>query len=291
MDERDALQQRVFPRLRELCLARGARFQPVDLRWGVGEEASRDQQALNIRLAEVERCRLTSPRPNFIVLLGDRYGWRPPPPQIPVDEFERLATGVTDAEDRKLLEGWYLRDDNAVPAERRLRSREGEFEDREAWAPVEARLCSILETAARSAYLEDSKYGASATEQEIVNGALTVPDASEHVFCFLRTIADLPADASAGSFRDLDANGQPDNGAAERLALLKERLRGYLPGNVHEYAAAWTDSGPSREHLDQLCDDVESSLSRLILSGLERIEEHDDLDHEVDEHRRFGARR
>jgi hypothetical protein len=31
-------------------------------------------------------------------------------------------------------------------------------------------------------------YEASATEQEIVNGALAVPDATEHVFAFFRAI-------------------------------------------------------------------------------------------------------
>jgi len=32
-DEREALREYVYPRLRELCLQGGARFQPVDLRW------------------------------------------------------------------------------------------------------------------------------------------------------------------------------------------------------------------------------------------------------------------
>ena len=44
--ERNALQEKVFPRLRELCQAHGARFQVIDLRWGVSEEASLDQQTL-----------------------------------------------------------------------------------------------------------------------------------------------------------------------------------------------------------------------------------------------------
>ena len=39
--EGDALQARVFPRLREYCQKRGCRFQAIDLRWGVGEEAVR----------------------------------------------------------------------------------------------------------------------------------------------------------------------------------------------------------------------------------------------------------
>ena len=85
--ERNALQERVFPRLRELCQQHGARFQAIDLRWGVSNEASLDQQAMNICLGEIARCQQASPRPNFIVLLGDRYGWCPPPSQIPAAEF------------------------------------------------------------------------------------------------------------------------------------------------------------------------------------------------------------
>ena len=80
--ERNALQARVFPRLRDLAAKHGYRFQVIDLRWGVSEEASLDQQAMNICLSEVARCQETSPRPNFIVLLGDRYGWMPPPSKI-----------------------------------------------------------------------------------------------------------------------------------------------------------------------------------------------------------------
>jgi len=44
--ERNAAQARVFPRLRELSAQHGASLQPIDLRWGVSEEASLDQQAM-----------------------------------------------------------------------------------------------------------------------------------------------------------------------------------------------------------------------------------------------------
>jgi hypothetical protein len=75
--ERNALQQHVFPRLRELCMRHGCRFQAIDLRWGASEEAALDQQTMKICLKEIARCQEVTPRPNFIVLLGDRYGWRP----------------------------------------------------------------------------------------------------------------------------------------------------------------------------------------------------------------------
>ena len=64
-EKRNALQKYVFPRLRELCMQHGCRFQAIDLRWGVSEEASRDQQTMRICLEEITRCQRVTPRPNF----------------------------------------------------------------------------------------------------------------------------------------------------------------------------------------------------------------------------------
>jgi hypothetical protein len=53
-EERNALQQRVFPRLRELCLQHGCRFQAIDLRWGVSEQdATRDKNVVSACLNRV----------------------------------------------------------------------------------------------------------------------------------------------------------------------------------------------------------------------------------------------
>jgi hypothetical protein len=90
VEERNVLQTWVFPRLRQHCLANGTRFQVVDLRWGISEDATVQQQTLRICLNEIERCRKVSPCPNFLALLGDRYGWCPLPDEIPINEFEHL---------------------------------------------------------------------------------------------------------------------------------------------------------------------------------------------------------
>ena len=37
--ERNALQEKVFPRLRDLATAQRRRFQVIDLRWSISEEA------------------------------------------------------------------------------------------------------------------------------------------------------------------------------------------------------------------------------------------------------------
>lgn len=129
----NALQQYVFPRLAELCASRNARFQAVDLRWGVSEEASLDQRAIPICLTEIERCQRMTPRPNFIVLLGDRYGWRPLPARIGAEEFEEILAMVPEDDARLLVwvadqpaeaKGWYRCDENGDPREYVLRPRE-----------------------------------------------------------------------------------------------------------------------------------------------------------------------
>ena len=106
--ERDALQRDVFPRLRKLCEENNARFQAIDLRWGVRDEAALDQQTMEICLREIDRCQQTGIKPNFIVLLGDRYGWRPLPAWIEAGEFERICDRVADAEKRQ-IDDWYER--------------------------------------------------------------------------------------------------------------------------------------------------------------------------------------
>ena len=42
VEERNFLQKYVFPRLELLCKEHGALFQPIDLRWGVRDEAALD---------------------------------------------------------------------------------------------------------------------------------------------------------------------------------------------------------------------------------------------------------
>jgi WD40 repeat protein/Flp pilus assembly protein TadD len=205
--ERNALQAYVFPRLRELCEQHGSRFQPIDLRWGVSEEASLDQQAMNICLGEVDRCQKISPRPNFIVLLGNRYGWMPPPAQIPKKEYQAIQTQVSQ-EEEALLKDWYKLDTNALDPEYRLQPRKKgkKYEKYADWQPVEAELQRILADAVARLPMDEKRklvYQASATHQEIQAGALEQKDAPEHVFCFFRDIPGLPKTFSKPAYDEI----------------------------------------------------------------------------------------
>ena len=292
-EERNALQQRVFPRLRDLCMQHGCRFQAIDLRWGIREEAALDQRTMKICVEELRRCRKVTPRPNFIVLLGDRYGWLPVPEEIPALEFEEIQKRVPDS-GRKLLDEWYRRDENAVPPVYLLQPRTGEYVDYATWQTVERRLHSILIESIEGVALEHSdrlKYVASATEQEIHLGALRVPDAHDHVYCFFRGIEGLPEGETAKDFIDLDEHGKKDEDARDRLHSLKETLRGSLQGNVFDYKAKWTDNDISTTHLDKLCNDVYDSLSRVITEEIEKLEAVDVLEKETAEQSAFGRDR
>jgi hypothetical protein len=334
--ERNALQESVFPRLKTLCAEHGTRFQAIDLRWGVSEEAGRDQQTMAICLDEVKRCQTASPKPNFIVLLGDRYGWCPLPASIEAPEFEEILAKVP-AEERALLAfdearleegiGWYRRDDNAVPVAYQLRERkvavpEGASDeqkraaqDREeaSWREDEARMRDALRRAIGAlAWAGDDerriKYASSATEQEILRGALGVPDAPEHVFGFFRTIENfddlvgsVPAEPPTGEadpelpppekFLDLTPDRVPDEKARERLGDLKRRLEDRLPGHVRQYRARWEGDRISRDHLDQLCEDLFEALAGVITAEIGQIEAKPELEKEIEDHERFGEDR
>ena len=264
--ERDALQRDVFPRLRKLCEANGARFQAIDLRWGVRDEAALDQQTMQICLREIERCQQTGIKPNFIVLLGERYGWRPLPARIEAAEFEEVRGRVTDA-GKRLIDDWYERDDNAVPPEYLLKPRTGEFADKDRWEEMEQSLHRILREAARDAGLAPEaliKYEASATHQEILKGLGQSEADRRHVFAFFREVAE---------------------GAAEdaELAALKEDLRQKLPGeNVRRFQIG---------EVEKLCTDVEDALRKVILDETSRFTSRDGLDLEIEAHDRFAADR
>lgn len=95
--ERNALQEHVYPKLEQLCSQNGFQFQAIDLRWGVSSEAGLDHRTMRICFDELRRAQELSPRPNFLILLGNRYGWRPLPEEISLGEFqaqERAASQV-----------------------------------------------------------------------------------------------------------------------------------------------------------------------------------------------------
>jgi len=284
VSERNALESVAFPALREYCEERGARFQPIDLRWGVSDEAFLDQQAIPICLQEIARCQDVSPRPNFIVLLGQRYGARPLPAYVKAEEFETILETL-EPRDVEHIRKWYRRDDNALRPEYSLLAREGEYRDKGVWEAEEAKLRAILQKGVEAtptiAPRERSKYFQSATHQEIEHGALhPATNAHSHVFAYFRTITNAPEEARARGFID--------GGDRASLDALKLELEERLPEeNIYKYDCEWKDDGPTTD-LQALAERVRSDLEKIIDEELTTFARRSEFELERDAHDDFG---
>lgn len=205
--ERELLQTEVFPYISNYCEEYGFQFQPVDLRWGVNEEAQLDQKTLDVCLDEVKACK-SYPHPNFLIMAGDRYGWVPNPYMIEQKEFENILSyieknnkdfeieywlyrdkdnSIKQSKNRltnslELLKQWYELDENQIPVSYVLQKRTDRSKNSyvdytvyENWAPEENALRTTLQLAAKNIGLskvKGEKYFISATEHEVKEGII-----------------------------------------------------------------------------------------------------------------------
>lgn len=146
--ERNALQNFVFPRLKKLCEENNFSFQPVDLRWGVTDESSEDNKTMEYCLNEVKRCS-SDPKPNLLILFGQRYGWGPLPSYIEPDIFNIILGKIDDINFTKelLLEAKdkWLEDINKESVEEKKQKLQNEYNDALKYKFKNANLKKLLE--------------------------------------------------------------------------------------------------------------------------------------------------
>ena len=99
--EREYLHTSVFPELETRLRQRHLHLEPIDLRWQL--EAGSDDEELSNRLRTLGVClgEINRARPFQVVLVGDRYGWVPPPERVEAAAEE--AGFQTDAAGKSLL--------------------------------------------------------------------------------------------------------------------------------------------------------------------------------------------
>ncbi len=237
--ERTVLQERVFPVLRTFCAEQGFRLQPIDLRWGVSDEAGTDRQTLTICFDELERCRTLSPDCFLLILLGDRYGTHILPPTIPVVVVTRLLAFCSEQE-RATFASAYQLDENAIPPEYALLRANGpeRVEDEE--------LRQLLVRATRAAGLTENErlpFEASATQREIQRGLLDLPRGSGYergVLCAVRQFTGEPRGAETRQY--LDEN--QDRAALARM-LTAAGLERLPASQILRYRVEWSSKrGP-----------------------------------------------
>ena len=184
--ERNILHKVILPEVKKYCRAKGFTLQAIDLRWGINNEAQKDQKTLPMCLTEVANCK-AYPHPNFIIFLGSRYGWIPLPYMIEKLEFEEILKNTDKA---KELNEWYFLDENQIPSSYILKSRTGKFEDFEIWEKKENELREILQNASKNLTDDkNKKYITSATHyefEEILKG----DDNNQYIISIIRDIKD-----------------------------------------------------------------------------------------------------
>ena len=290
--ERWILQRDVFPKLEKYCEENNARFQAVDLRWGVNEESQLNQKTVDICLNEISRCQKLSPRPNFLILLGNRYGWQPVPAKIPETEMDEILSQLEE-KNKALIKEWYKLDTNAIPAEYILQPRGEKYKQYSKWEKVEKEIKEILRKAVDKLGFSDEqrvKYFASATHQEIIRGALNPPtdidDPEEHVFAFAREIRDLPQDETAKDYIEIK-EGKPDEESKTALDNLKKELKSKLGDHYVNYDADWKDNKSQIRDPEKFAEDVYVFLHDIIKEQLESTISNDEIEQEIKRHKAF----
>ncbi|XP_031634312.1 NACHT domain- and WD repeat-containing protein 1-like [Contarinia nasturtii] len=165
------------------------------MRWGVRDESTDDHMTTELCMKEIENCQRLSMGPNFVVFLGQKYGYRPIPTYILSSELQLLRDELTTLNvDGNLLDMWYKKDSNAVPPISVLqpissilvnfnnkRVPKLQAEDQAVWWDTLGKMQKILRKAAASlcgsgAIDKDQmhNYFMSVTEREVINGILNV---------------------------------------------------------------------------------------------------------------------
>ncbi|MEW6349906.1 MAG: AAA family ATPase [Thermodesulfobacteriota bacterium] len=223
--ERDHLNRWVFPELRDRCRRRGIRFVAVDLRWGVTQAEAESGAVLTRCLEEIKNCGF------FVGLVGERYGWVPPPPApetIPAYIFRDVFDhGALAAQARDVLAKCYEPD---VPEDTRC------FRIRES----AARLPTVI---GRLASFWRAKAYYSITAQEILQAIVAPGNALTFASFYLRQLPkpgpEVPAELEQ-KLRTVFQEQEPKCSVA--AASLTHRIRGLGASGrltVHTYDVAF----------------------------------------------------
>ncbi|XP_039275654.1 NACHT and WD repeat domain-containing protein 2 [Nilaparvata lugens] len=269
--ERNTLMAQCYPKIKDYCREKhGLEFQVVDMRWGVRDEATDDHMTTELCMREIQNCQRLSMGPNFVVFLGQKYGYRPIPTYILSSELQmlrdELANGGTDV---TLLDMWYRKDSNAVPPISVLqpissilinfnnkRIPKLQQHDQAVWWDTLGKMQKLLRKAAAQLFNAGKipkdimhNYFMSVTEREVINGVLNVKNTKNHCLAYVRYINNINLQnlKKASLFLDI-MNRSVDIEASRLLANLRdERLTAKIEAsNYQRYTIEWI----GREGLD-----------------------------------------
>uniref|UniRef100_T1J835 NACHT domain-containing protein n=1 Tax=Strigamia maritima TaxID=126957 RepID=T1J835_STRMM len=292
--ERNTLMEQVYPKLKDYCRERhGLEFQVVDMRWGVRDEATDDHMTTELCMKEIQNCQRLSMGPNFVVFLGQKYGYRPIPTIILGTEFVSLRQALVSAgTDVSLLDTWYKEDANSVPSVYILqpissilinfsnkRTPKLQAQDQATWWLTLEKMQKLLRKAAEICLNQGimdkdavHNYFMSVTEREVINGILNVKNTKNTCLGYLRYINNINLGNAKAACKYVDMIGRAvDNEAGRLLANLRdERVPTKLESsNISRYTIEWIgreglDADTHEEYLQQFITHFYRSISKLV---------------------------
>eukprot|EP00301_Raphidiophrys_heterophryoidea_P023519 c7378_g1_i1.p1 GENE.c7378_g1_i1~~c7378_g1_i1.p1 ORF type:complete len:2037 (-),score=525.73 c7378_g1_i1:323-5599(-) len=280
-EERNLLIADVYPYLRRYGMYVGLDFSASEMRWGIRDESGNTHQTSTICMAELARCQRESQGINYVLMLADKYGYRPFPSSIPVPEFEALTQKLKDTpgaeDDAALVLDWFVLNTNVVPPAFELlpstRAAPG------TWWSIFERMQRAFRTARD--VVEDpirrELYLVSVTEHEVINGLLTREDRDETTFYYRRRIRDMEnfiSEAKAGLFLDKDPVTKGVDREAQTLLadlrdnkvmakISRDRVKDFEIDWGHDNAVSTeTHADYLREFCDHFCDTLRQSIDK-----------------------------
>ncbi|XP_055309195.1 NACHT and WD repeat domain-containing protein 2-like, partial [Sitodiplosis mosellana] len=292
--ERNTLMAKCYPRIKDYCREKhGLEFQVVDMRWGVRDESTDDHMTTELCMKEIENCQRLSMGPNFVVFLGQKYGYRPIPTYILSSELQLLRDELTALNvDGSLLDMWYKKDSNAVPPISVLqpissilvnfnnkRVPKLQAEDQAIWWDTLGKMQKILRKSAASLSSAGKidkdqmhNYFMSVTEREVINGILNVKNTKNHCLAYVRYINNINLQnlKKASLFVDI-INRSLDTEASKLLANLRdERLPNKIETtNIQKYTVEWigregVDTETHEEYLNNFIAHFYKNIIKLV---------------------------
>ncbi|XP_066257781.1 NACHT and WD repeat domain-containing protein 2 [Euwallacea similis] len=269
--ERNTLMAKCYPKIKDYCREKhGLEFQVVDMRWGVRDEATDDHMTTELCMKEIQNCQRLSMGPNFVVFLGQKYGYRPIPTYILSSELQLIRDELhATGHDVILIDTWYRKDSNAVPPISVLqpissilinfnnkRIPKLQAEDQAKWWDTLSKFQKLFRKASASLYQQGKmdndamhNYFMSVTEREVINGILSVKNTKNHCLAYIRMINNINLQnlKKASLFVDI-INRSLDTESCKLLADLRDvRLPNKIEtSNFQKYTVEWI----GREGLD-----------------------------------------
>lgn len=268
-DERNFILQDSLPFLKRFASRFGIEIIISEMRWGISDAAVKENKTIELCLNEIDKCRDESIGPFFCALLGNRYGYCPPPPSLSVEAYNNAhKKAKEDAKGKEIdaLVNCYHLDSNFDPPQYILsyhKKKNESFMDKFV-AFTKFQEDEVFYEALLSSFFNSI----SITEREIAHGFLDPSGdsllLSKRIAVFHRNLVNLGDPPSPVYFDD---NG----GKLEELQLMTRRYAEKYKSVFHHYNVDSLDESHMKPYLlefsNDFCSWVVKSIQQYVSSN------------------------